>query len=318
MSTYRTFRNTDPPALAGIWRSRAGQTGLVQPVSVDLFEQSVFGKPHFDYDGLILAFDGDRPVGFAHAAFGPNATQDGIAVDKGVICLVIVRPECREAEVAAGLLERCETYLRRRGARVLYGGAARPLDPFYLGLYGGSELPGVLSCDEVARDLFPSHGYREVDRTLLFRLGLDEFRAPVDRRHVQLRRRMIVQVNTDPPARSWWEACTTADFDLTRFEVTRRGTDGVLARATFRGMQPTVNSTPGRVAGLLDVDVAAAHRRSGLASFLLAESLRQLARQGIMIVEAQACRGNPASVALCRKLGMEEIEQGIVFRKDVR
>ena len=317
MSTYRTFRNTDPPALADIWRSRAGQTGLAQPVSVDLFEQSVFGKPHFDYDGLILAFEGDRPVGFAHAAFGPNATQDGIAVDKGVICLVMVRPDCRQAEVAAGLLERCETYLRRRGARVLYGGAAKPLDPFYLGLYGGSGLPGVLSSDGVASDLFASRGYREEDRTLLFRLALGPFRTPVDRRHVQLRRQMVVHVNPDPPARSWWEACVTADFDLTRFEVTRRGAEPVLARATFRGMQPTINSTPGRVAGLLDLDVAAAHRRSGLASFLLVESFRQLARQGITAVEAQAHRANPASVAVCRKLGMEEIAQGIVFRKDL-
>lgn len=316
MSTYRTFRNTDPPALADIWRSRAGQTGLAQPVSVDLFEQLVFGKLHFDYDGLVLAFDEDRPVGFAHAAFGPNETQDAIAVDQGVICLVIVRPDCRQAEVAAGLLERCEAYLRRRGARVLYGGAARPLDPFYLGLYGGSELPGVLSSDEVARDLFPSHGYREADRTLLFHLGLGELRAPVDRRHVQLRRQMVVEVKADPPARSWWEACTTADFDLTRFEVTRRGSDVVLARATFRAMQPTVNATPGRVAGLLDVDVTAAHRRTGLASFLLVESFRQLARQGVAIVEAQARQANPAGVALCRKLGMEQIAQGIVFRKD--
>ena len=37
-------------------------------------------------------------------------------------------------DVAAGLLERCEEYLYQRGAKVLYGGSIRPLNPFYLGL----------------------------------------------------------------------------------------------------------------------------------------------------------------------------------------
>ena len=33
MPTYRTFRNSDPPVLTDLWRSRAGQPGLLQPVS---------------------------------------------------------------------------------------------------------------------------------------------------------------------------------------------------------------------------------------------------------------------------------------------
>jgi len=48
MITYRTFRNTDPPLLVSVWRSRAGQRGLMQPVSADLLEQLLFGKLYFD------------------------------------------------------------------------------------------------------------------------------------------------------------------------------------------------------------------------------------------------------------------------------
>ena len=51
---------------------------------------------------------------------------------------------------------------------MLYGGAVWPLDPFYLGLYGGSGLPGVLDSDTVARELYRLHGYDPIDRTLLF------------------------------------------------------------------------------------------------------------------------------------------------------
>ena len=147
MLTYRTFRNTDPPLLADLWQSRAGQPGLVQPVSPDLLEQLVFAKLYFDYGGLLLALDDGRPVGFAHAGFGPNLEESWFSTEAGVTCVVLVRPDCAEAEVAAGLLDRCEEYLRRRGAKVLYGGGFQPLDPFYLGLYGGSELPGVLDSD---------------------------------------------------------------------------------------------------------------------------------------------------------------------------
>ncbi len=317
MLVYRTFQNIDPPALAAIWRSRAGQSGLTQPVSVDLLEQLVLGKVYFDYEGLILAFDGDRPIGFAHAAFGPSEKRDRIVTDKGVICVVVVRPDCPEAEVAAGLLGQCECYLRRHGAKVVYGGAVRPLNPFYLGLYGGSELPGVLESDVVARDLYQSHGYQEVDRTVLFRRRLGDFRPLVDRRQIQLRRRMIVEIKVDPPLRSWWEACTTGDFDLTRFEVLPRGGSSVLASVTFREMEPKGGFGPGRAAGVLDLHVAPSYRRQGLATFLLGESFRQLGRQGVAVVESQATAQNPAGMGLCQKLGMERVEQGLVFRKDV-
>lgn len=317
MLTYRAFSNMDPPALAAIWRSRAGQAGLAQPVSADLFEQFVFGKPYFDYQGLTLAFDDDRPVGFAHAAFGPNEKQDRIATEKGVVCVVMVRPDCAEAEVAGGLLGRSEDYLHRRGAKVVYGGAVAPLNPFYLGLYGGSQLPGVLETDLVARELFRSHGYDEIDRTYLFRRPLGDFRPRVDRYQMQFRRQMVVDVKMDPPARTWWEACVTADLDLLRFEVSRRGDETVLASATYRGMEPTGNSPPGRAAGLLDLEVALSHRRKGLATFLLGESFRRLARQGVAVIEAQATGHNPPSVELCRKLGMESTDQGVVFSKSL-
>jgi ribosomal protein S18 acetylase RimI-like enzyme len=316
MPSYRTFLNVDPPALAAIWRSRAGQPGLMQPVSVDLLEQFIFGKVYFDYEGLILAFEEGRPVGFAHAAFGPNESCDRIATEKGVICMLMVRPDCAEAMVAEGLLERCEAYLRRRGAEVLYGGAVQPLCPFYLGLYGGSQLPGVLESDVVARDLYRSHGYGQIDRTHLFRRRLGDFRPPVDRRQIQLRRRMMVQMDVDPPFRSWWEACTTGDFDLIRFQVTRRGDPSVLASVTFRAMEATDSTRPGRAAGLLDLHVASSHRRQGLATFLLGESFRQLARQGVATIEAQASGHNPVGLGLCRKLGMKEVDRGAVFRKD--
>ncbi len=315
MLTYRTFRNTDPPVLTEIWRSRSGQRGLAEPISPDLLEQLVFAKLYFDYSGLIVARDEDRPVGFAHAGFGPNETEDGISTELGLTCLVMVRPDCAEVEVAEGLLTRCEAYLHARGARVLYGGGIRPLAPFYLGLYGGSELPGVLESDHLARDLYTAHGYREIDRTLILQRDLDGFQSVTDRRQMQIRRRMIVEMSEDPPARNWWEACTLGEFNLTRFELVPRGGGTAVAGATFRSMEPSGTSGIARAAGLIDLEVAEPLRRRGLAVFLLSEAFRQFIRQGIMLVEAQTMQHNAAALGMYHKLGFQQVGQGSVFRK---
>ena len=315
MLTYRTFRNTDPPLVTSLWRSRVGQRGLMESVSPDLFEQLVFAKPYFDRNGLIVACEDGRPVGFAHAAFGPNREQDRISTESGVTCLVLVRPDCREHEVAAGLLERCEDYLHRRGAKVLYGGAVQPLNPFYLGLYGGSELPGVLDSDHVARQLYASHGYRQIGRTLIMRHGLKDFEAPIDRQQMQIRRRMVVEVTVDPLPRTWWEACTIGDFDLTRFDLVPRGGGTAVASATFRSMEPSGTAAAGRAAGLIDLEVDESLRRRGLAIFLLTEAFRQFIRQGIMLVEAQATELNAAMLGTYQKLGFLQVDRGSIFRK---
>jgi len=318
MLTYRTFHNTDPPVLTAIWRSRIGQQGLADPVSPDLFEQLIFAKLYFDYSGLILAWEDGRAVGFAHAGFGPNGAHDRISTELGLTCLLMVRPDCDETAVAAGLLEQCEAYLKGLGAEVLCGGGVRPLTPFYIGLYGGSELPGVLDSDSIARDAFATHGYREVDRSLIMRRELSDSQAVIDRRQMQIWRRMIVEVTADPPARTWWEACTFGEFDLTRFELMPRSGGSPVARATFRSMEPSGTSGHGRAAGLIELHVEESLRRRGLAVFLLSEAFRQFIRQGIMLVETQVAQHNDAALGAFRQLGFEQVGYGSVFRKDVK
>jgi len=317
MLRFRTFHNTDPPLVASIWQSLRSQPGLLQPVSVDTLEQCVFGKLYFDYSGMILAFDEDRAVGFAHAGFGPTDQGDRLSTQSGVVCMLLVRPDCPVHEVASGLLEESEQYLRRHGAKSVYGGGVQPIAPFYQGMYGGCTLPGVLKSDAVAQQLYRSHGYQEVGRTLIFSLDLEKFRAPIDRQQLQHRRRMSVEAKSDPPARNWWDACTTCDFEMTRFDVSLRGATDVLAFAAFREMEPGGILQPGRTVGLMDVRVEPAHRRQGLATFTATEAFRQLASQGVRTVEAQAAESNASGIALLRKLGFQQADEAVIFRKDL-
>jgi GNAT superfamily N-acetyltransferase len=316
MLHYRGFRNTDPPAVAGIWRSRAEDSSLVQPVSVDLFEQLVFGRLHFDYAGLVLAMDDDRPVGFAHASFGPDATGNHLCTETGVTCLIVVRPDCDQAAVAAGLLDHCEAYLRRHGAKLLYGGGVWPVSPFYAGLYGGCETPGVLESDQVSCQLYPTRGYASVDRTLLFRQDASTFRPHMDRLQIQCRRRLLVQVIVDAPARSRWEASTVGDFEATRFELVPRGGGPKAAYAVVRAMEWGRAGRSGRIAGLVDLFVEPASRRQGLATHLIGELSRNLANQGVAFLEAQALQSNAALVQFYRKLGFQQVAEGVVYRKE--
>ena len=315
MLRFRTFGNFDPPLLVDIWRSRGGQSGLYDSISIDLLERYVFSRLYFDYKGLIIALENDRPVGFAHAGFGPGHDGSGLCTEMGTTCLVVVRPDCSETKVAAGLLEQSERYLVERGAKVIYGGAIQPLNAFYLGLYGGSELPGVLQSDEVARNIYNAAGYKEIDRTIVFQTDLRSFKPPVSRQLMQIRRRMTVQTTVDQPTRTWWEACTLGNFDLTRYELIPRRETVPVGHAVIRNMNPTSAVGTGTTVGLIELHVDKAHRRQGLVSFLLGEMFHQLGRQGTTHLEVQTMQHNTAGVGLYRKLGFREIDQGIVFRK---
>lgn len=316
MVVYRTFRNTDPPVIVSLWRSRAGQPGLLQSVSADLFEQFIFGKLYFDYEGLVLAFEDGQPLGFAHAGFGPDQAESRLATECGVTCAVILNGAQERPEVADELLARCEQYLASRGAKVVYGGGVAPINPFYVGLYGGSELPGVLQSDTVATELFRRHAYREIDEVLIFHRNLDDFNPPVERQQVQLRRQMTMQSTIDWPTQTWWQACTIGDFDLIRCEVTPRGGGPVLAHAIFRNMEPPGGAGFVRAVGLLDLTVHQAYRHKGLATFLLTEAFHNFHRQAITIVQSQATSSNAAALGLYKKLGFQQFDRGSVFRKE--
>jgi len=316
MLTYRPFRNSDPPILVDLWQSRAGQPGLQQPVTPDLLEQLNFAKLYFDPKGLFLAFDEGRPVGFAHAGFGPNADRTWISTESGATCVVIVRPDCNEAEVASGLIERCEEYLRARGAKVLYGGGLAPINPFYVGLYGGSDLPGILDSDTVARQAFAARGYQETVQLLLLRCDLNAFESIIDRRQMQVRRQMLVEVTLDANSQTWWEASTIGEFDLARFVLVPRAGGSPIASAVFRSMEPSGISSAYRASGLINITVNESYRRRGLALFLLGEAFRQFQRQGIQHVETQVQQSETVILDILHKLGFRQTAQGSLWQRN--
>ncbi|HTN77153.1 MAG TPA: GNAT family N-acetyltransferase [Pirellulaceae bacterium] len=318
MIRYRPFRNTDPPHIAEIWRSQPPLRGLMQPMSVAVFDRLVLSKTYFDRHGLIVAVDDERPVGFVHAGFGPTADEQNLSPERGVTCMLMVAPHAQQAQTARELLTQSEDYLVRRGAKVLYGGCIEPVNPFYLGLYGGSEMPGVLASHGTLLNLFTSSGYREVERTVIMHRQTAGFRPVVDRQQMLVRKKYRVDATPDPQVASWWEACTIGMTERLRFELIPKEGGLPVAAATFWDIEPLASSWGVRAMGLMRMATAPAARRQGLATFLLGEAVRQLQSQGIMQIELQCMQHNAGAQKLYTKHGFSETDQGVVLIKDVR
>jgi len=230
----------------------------------------------------------------------------------------MVAPRDDRAAIAAELLVRSERYLLDRGAQRLLGGGVAPVDPFYLGFYGGSELPGTLASDTLALELFRRAGYSETERRLILQLELAGFRPQVSRQQMQLRRAYKVDAVSDPPPATWWEACTLSHADRTQFALLPRTEGTECGFAVFWNIDPLASSWGVHAAGLAQLEIAEGVRRQGLATFLLGEALRQLHVQGITLVEAQASQGNAVALCLLHKLGFHQVDEGVVLEKTAK
>jgi GNAT superfamily N-acetyltransferase len=285
-------------------------------MSVGLLEQLVFAKPYFDRHGLIVAEQDGTPVGFAHAGFGPS--QDMTTLDQlmGVTCVVMVNSAHTRGGLSEELLGKSELYLQTQGSQVIYGGAINPLNPFYLGLYGGSEMPGILDSDPKIQELYQSAGYQEVDRVIVLQRQLNNFRPPVDRKQMQVRRATVLESELDPLPESWWEACTTAGFDRFRFRLVDRSSRRVAASVTFRAMGPFSTSWGVQAIGLVELFVLEPLRRQGHGTFLVSEALRHFQTHGVMVAEVQTMQRNTTALAFYQSLGFVQVDSGAVYRKN--
>ncbi len=289
---------------------------MLQPVSAPLLEHAVFSKMHFDRDGLIVATLDEIPIGFVHAGFGPNEAGTALDTSLGTTHMLMLRSGHEDLGLAERLLAASEEYLRSRGASVLYAGGIKPLNSFYLGLYGGSEIPGVLEYNKLLREACAKRGYRETSQIPILQCDLTTFRPPVSRKVRQLKRPTHVVETVNPAPATWWEACVWGAIERDRFQLLERSQDRVVATASFWDIQPLSASWGICTAGLFDLYVEPDWRRRGAASYLLSEAFRLLRGRGVTTIEVQTMATNESALALYSKAGFLEVDRGGVFRKE--
>ena len=275
----------------------------------------MLAKPFFEPEGLIIAVDGDEPIGFVHAGFAPDPLTCEWNTSIGATCMLVVSDQQRGAEIGAELLDRSERFLQQRGAEQLYGGGTLMTAPFYLGLYGGAALSGVLATDTAQLDVYKSAGYTEVGRKLIMQRQLVSFRPAVDRQLMQLKRNSSIDPAHDPNCASWWEACTIGLTDRYTYEVKSRASGDVCATAVFWDMEPLASAWGLHARGLCDLKVEVAQERELIALFTLGEVLRQMSAGGVTVAEVHIDAADDPLLPVLSRLGFQEIEQCLVLKK---
>lgn len=319
MIDYRPFRNSDPPHLARIWNARPPLPLRLPDLTARLLDESALARLYFEPAGLLVAERAGRPVGFCHAGFAPAA--DGSALDPTRGCISALVIDSSEVggdtatTVAGELLTRCTSYLAERGAQRCWAGGPGPLDPFYLGLYGGSRSDGVLADDSEVVTWFRAAGFEEIERRTVWQRALRGYRPPLDRTHMQWQRTATIERRGTTAAQTWWDACTLAQHEQFHFRLTLRPPARRTVELSFWDVQPLADSQGQRMAGFLGWSGDEACGSDGLLKFLLADALRRLLESGVTLVEAQLAANDSPCSALLPSLGFQPVaEKRILVR----
>jgi len=314
---YRTFQNSDPPRVLQLWHDCQLGRGAAQGMRCDEFDELVFAQTYFDPAGLTLAFDGNTPVGFVHAGFGANEDRSWISTRHGVICAVMVRPDYRGRGIGRTLVRHAEDYLRARGSESIQAGPSEPRDPFYCGVYGGSEAAGFLASDPAAAPFFVRLGYEPAEEFLVFQRSLGVGSAdPVGARLVNVRRSTRLTALAHDPKSFWWQT-RFGRLDAMHLALTPRQGGNPLARISVIGLDRYATRWQTRGIGLLNLFVSEASRQKGYGQALLVEVCRRVRDDMVQLAEAHARAADPAAIAVLESSGFAVIDTGRVYRRPV-
>lgn len=314
MIRYRTYRNTDPPALIEVWNECFTGRGAYPLRSAGPLEFALFSKPYFDSQGLVVAEKDDQIVGFVLAGFGPDPMGKNLNHEMGIVCVLAVRTAHRRQGIGSELLRRAEAYVRSRGAQEVIAGQVRPYTPFLFGVYGNADLPGFLNSDRLAAPFFEKHGYSCWRTTQVLERQLQSMDPIIDQRFLSLRRRYDLQLIMAPELHSWWQNCVLGSIEPVEFRLLDRLTGIPSARALIWEMN-AFRGTGVPMAGIIDLNVRPDAQRQGLARFLLSQMMRYLQEQFFRLIEIQCHEDLEPCIQLVRGLGFEQVDVGRSFRK---
>jgi hypothetical protein len=217
--------------------------------------------------------------------------------------------------VGQRLLQEGEQYLRERGAVECLGGAAGDRGPFYLGLYGGSQLPGMLDGDTRASAVLLESGYRPRRRYVILQRTLADFRPSMDRRALQLRRQFRMEPIPEAEEAPWCDVCNWCWVERDRFAVVPVAGGSACAILTFWDVEPLCSSWAVRAAGYLPPVGGESSVPPDDWFCFLSEAMRYFQTQGVNLVEVQLAEPDPGTSEGFDRLGFCEIDRGTQFHK---
>ncbi len=276
------------------------------------------GTVNFDPAGLIVAERNGQVVGFVHAGFGPDLPVEltrpfELCHDLGTIAMLVVAPQDDDPELISGLLDGARSYLRARGAKVLYAGGIFPLNPYYWGIYGGSEGSGILSDHRQFHRAVLDRGFEPVSTTVLLEADL-AVHEPRDPRAALIRRQTQFEYIDDAMPTHWWQNLALGDFQLMSASLLLKSDGTPVAQAQVWDMTWFGREDGQARIGLINLEVPIPHRRKGYARFLVSEIFRRARENLVSVVTVATSDSNQPALALYAALGFEPIDQSTVYR----
>jgi ribosomal protein S18 acetylase RimI-like enzyme len=318
VTRFRSFCNFDPPGLVKLWNQALPDTGVARPLRVHELDSHVLGKITFDASGLIVAERDGRILGFVHAGFGPDFPIEKtrpleLSHELGTIAMLLIEPGVDEPQLASDLLAAAERYLQGRGAKVLYAGGLFPLNPFYWGVYGGSEGSGVLSGHRSFHSALVDRGYEPAGTTVLLEADLS-VPEPRDCRAVLIRRQTQVEFLDDALPPQWWQNLALGELQTSEVRLISRPDGAPIAHAQTWDMGWFGRRDGRPRIGLIDIEVATEHRRKGYGRFLVSEVFRRARQNLIQVVAVGTSAVNGPALALYSSLGFQPVDQATIYR----
>ena len=344
---YRHFKNTDILGLVDVWNrseqprdvSQMHSAGLRQPIDTLLFDTVVISSQFFRPEFLLVAvevpddgapFDGrhdGRVVGFIHGGDVPKKDFSGIDSQTKAIAMLLVEEREDQLQIAAELLHRLEAIFQQAGAREILAGASYPNAPFYMGLLASGGICGFLEGNTLTSFVLQSNGYLPVTRYHLFRIPLRNYRAPVNRDTIRMRRKFYIEETRkeNSPPQNLWEAIAMCNFDWRRF--------GLIDRAVpvpeGEKPKPCATVVTHRLEGASDYDVWGArwglhnlqvepdYQHQGHGRFLVSSVLQILASRGYGSAELQISAENVRATRSFEMLNFERFATGVVYHRTI-
>ena len=317
MVAYRQFRNSDPPHVVRLWNESGLGRGAAQAISCDEFDSLVIAQTYFDPAGMILAVSDDRKIiGFVHAGFGADDAKSHLSKKNGVICAVIVDPQYRRQGIGRELTRRAEEYLLKSGAESIYAGGASPRDPFYCGLYGGSESAGFLESDVAAAPFFIALGYSQFERHLILQRQLGPGGPEVMCvRMLNAKRQSRLAAAASYEPKDWWWSTRTGRLDSMHLGLVPKAGGSLMAKVCVVGLDLYITGWKTRAIGISGLQVIEPQRRKGYGQLLLDEVCRRVREDMIQLAEAHALESDTAGIAVLKSAGFQQVDAGVVYRK---
>ena len=314
MVEYRSFHNTDPPRIVGLWNTYDMGRGVASGLTVDAFEYYVFAQPYFDRTSIIVAVDGDQLVGFAQVIKAVNDDESALGGSRGSIVALLVHPDFRRKGIGTELVRRATERLRKAGVQFVRLGPDNLTNGFYMGMYGGAQPNGFLQADGAMQPFAQSLGMESAQRFRCYQRDLNQkAREPMSIKLIANRRNTVLQAVDPSSGASWWWVTRYGRLDAVRFNLLEKRTNETLAFCELFGLDLYIAKWGQRAAGLGRIVVPEQHRGNDYELSLLLGMGKYLKDQLVTILDVSIDEQESGIVDLLESVGFEHYDTGTVF-----